>query len=1639
MNVVALLNQLKAQGVEIWVDDNKLRYRAPRDGLTPALLEQMRQCKAEILQLLRNGADHYKVYPLSYGQKALWFLHQLSPESAAYNIGLSRHIPLKIDELIGRRVLQKLMARHSILRTTYAVVDDEPFQRVHGYLEDCLEQSDASSWTEDELARRVIEAYKRPFDLECGPILRVNLFSRSEQDHVLLITLPHIAVDGWSIATLIYDLGEIFEGEVYGNEVSLPPLNRRYTDFVSWQTEMLASPEAKRHWTYWRKQLSGELSHLNLTTDRPRPPVQTNNGSSYLFSLTDDLSKKLTLLAKSGGATLYMTLLAAFQVLLHRYTGQEDVLVGSPASGRNQTEFAGVVGYFVNPIVLRADLSNNPTFKAFHSQVRGNVLDALAHQDYPFSLIVDRLQIDHDPSRSALFQAMFNYNKERQPRQLTETANGGTQDKRKYLNVAYSPMVTDEYFTTTDGEGQFDLTLEMSEVNGTLRGAVKYNVDLFEAGTIARMEGHFQILLKGIVADPGFRVSEYPILTEAERYQLIVEWNDTKADYPSDKCVHELFEEQAMRTPAATAVAFEETSVTYAELNIRADQLAAYLNENGVNAGTLVGIFMERSVEMMIGLIGILKAGGAYVPLELTYPVDRLSYVIEDTGLPVLITQSSLENRLPECEIHVLRLDHDWNQIAGAGKESKKDGSLPIVENEVRSENIAYVIYTSGSSGKPKGVEILHRGLTNVLWSMTERPGFTDQDRLLALTTLSFDIAALELFLPLIRGGTVEILPTDTARDAVRLKEELEHTDATMVQATPATWQMLRAVGWEGNGSIKILCGGDTLHKELAGDLLECGKEVWNLFGPTETTIWSSISEVQRGKQISIGRPIANTQFYVLDGNLNPVPIGVPGELYIGGDGLARGYLHLPKLTSEAFISNPFGELEGSRLYKTGDRVRYLPDGHIEYLGRLDSQVKIRGFRIELGEIEATLAELPEIQQTAVIVREDSPGDKRLVAYIAPSKERSVELAGIRNYLKRKLPDYMVPSSFVMLDTIPLTPNGKLNRKRLSRAEGGGFENAYVSPRTESEKRITAIWSDVLGIDRIGIFDNFFEIGGNSLLATQMVARLRAVLSVELPVSRVFDRPTVAGVSEAVAQDKLGPATPQEPPIQRLRRSEKTPENPSVRRRRLQEESIEEEPNTSLSQITRRYPPQDAIPLSFAQERLWFLHQLVPGNAFYNIPMSFRLQGRLNIPALGQALRELTRRHEPLRTRFETINGQPAQIIQEEIPIFPAVVDLRRLSTSDREDETQRITREESVLPFDLERDLPFRSLLLIMSETDHLLLMTMHHIALDGWSLDIFLKELSLLYRAFSMGQSSPLEKLPLRYADFALWQRQWLSGATLREHLSYWQERLRGIPQVHSLPLDKPRPNIQTYRGAHHGSTIDKETTDGLKELCRSIDATLFMALQSAFSVFVYRYSGENDVVIGTPIANRLQMEVEPLIGLFVNTLVLRTELTGNPRFMDLMKITRADTVAAYDHQYVPFELLVKELNPERSLSHNPLFQLMLILNNNEADTVSFPELKAVRLDVQYPVSKFDLSLSITEIDGELLADWEYATDLFSRSSIKRMCLAFNVLLKGIIETPYKRIDELSLLAPDDHRELLADWSDRGDSPPKHKYVVL
>ncbi|HKI72397.1 MAG TPA: amino acid adenylation domain-containing protein, partial [Verrucomicrobiae bacterium] len=1037
-------------------------------------------------------------FPVSSAQQRLWFLEQFQPGSPLYNSPIAVRMDGPLDATVLEQAINRIIRRHETLRTSFDLQNGRPVQLVAPSLTLQLPVSDLSSLPpasgEAEARRLAADEARRPFDLQRLPLLRVKLLRLSATRHVFVLTVHHIIFDGWSLGVFLRELATIYESLHAGKTAELPEPPIQYADFAVWQQEQ--SEFLDKELAFWKKQLSGRLPTLELPTDRPRPVLQTYSGAVESLALPADLRDALQALSRREGVTLFMTLLAAFQTLLHRYTAQEDVLVGSPVAGRNLTETEGLIGLFIHTLLLRGDLSGNPTFHEFLRRVREMAVDAYANEEVPFDRIVEALHPERSLSHSPLFQVMFAL--ERAP---LESVN--------WPGLKLTQLELDS------GTAKFDLTLYLVEYSTGLTARMEYNTDLFGAATIQRMLTHFKALLEGILAGPDKRLSELPLLTETERHRLLVECNRTQTDYPQEKTISALYEAQAARTPDAVAVVFGEQHLTYRELNQAANQLAHHLRKLGVQPDTLVGVCLDRSLDLVVGLLGILKAGGAYLPLDPSYPQERLAFMLEDSQAPVVVTQRRLTAALPKGRGRFVCLDSEWKLIAREDQENPGETVSP--------EDLAYVIYTSGSTGKPKGVQIPHRAVVNFLCSMRREPGLTSEDTLLAVTTLSFDIAALELFLPLSVGARVVLATREEAADGAQLAAKIADTCATVMQATPATWRLLIDSGWPGNKSLRVFCGGEALPRELANRLLERCAELWNLYGPTEATIWSAAAKIEPGNApVVIGRPIANTQFYILDRYLQPVPVGVPGELLIGGDGLARGYLNRPELTAEKFIRHPFSDTPNARAYRTGDLARRSPDGNIELLGRMDHQVKIRGFRIELGEIEAVLLQFTKVREAVVVAREDVPGDKRLVAYLTTYRQSAVSLNELRRFLREKFPDYMVPSAFVMLEQLPLTPNGKVDRRALPKPENHRLKSdtTFVAPGAGLEQDIAAVWEEVLFIKNPGVNDNFFDLGGHSLQVVQVQNKLRERLGADLPVIKLFEYPTIRSLAGCLGEKK---------------------------------------------------------------------------------------------------------------------------------------------------------------------------------------------------------------------------------------------------------------------------------------------------------------------------------------------------------------------------------------------------------------------------------------------------------------------------------------------------------------------------------------
>lgn len=1075
-----------------------------RDLLMRQLATQRREDPEVAITRQQRDPDGH---PLSFAQQRLWFLDQLTPGLTNYNVPVSMRLTGVLNVAALERSLNAIVQRHEVLRTTFKASDGSPLQVINPAMILSLPLVDLGAVPPAEREAEALRLAQvdavQPFDLAHGPVIRTTLLRLSETDHMLLLNAHHIAFDAWSLDIFLQELAAFYNTFNVGTSDEARHPRRdialdvpvQYVDFAAWQRQRLQGEYLARLLSYWEQQLAGAPPLLDLPTDRPRPAMQSYRGAAFPFQLSEGLSSSLRDLSRQQGSTLFMTLLAAFQTLLYRYSGQKDIVVGSPIANRARAELEGLIGFFVNTLVLRTHLDGNLHFDEVLQRVREVALGAYTHQDIPFEQLVEHLQPVRNLSHNPLFQVSFMF--QNLPASTVQLAD---------LTVRAQDI---DSGTTT-----FDLLLNMMDTTDGLVGTFKYSTDLFDSTTIARIAAQFERLLAGIVAQPTQCITKLPLLPEAERRDLLVSWNDTRVDFPADICIHHLVEMQVARSPDAVAVICGDAHLTYAEMDRRANQLACYLRGLGVGQETRIGLAVDRSLEMVVGLMGILKAGGAYVPLDPTYPQERLAFMCADAQMPVLVTQQALVSDLPAPGTVAVCLDSDWELIVRESEVSP--------DSSVTDMNVAYVIYTSGSTGMPKGVQIPHRAVSNFLHAMRQRPGITNRDVLLSVTTLSFDIAVLELFLPLITGARLVLVSREMAADGTQLAASMSDADATIMQATPATWRMLLEAGWPGMPDLTILCGGEALPRDLADRLRGRCKTLWNMYGPTETTIWSAVTQVESGDgTVPIGHPIVNTQVYVLTSDMQPAPIGVWGEVYIGGAGVARGYLNRAALTAEAFKPDPFSGDLGMRLYKTGDVARYRPDSRIEFLGRRDHQVKVRGFRVELGEVEATLSRHPAVRENVVVAHEDETGEKQLIGYVVLDPDQEIATADMRRFLHAHVPAYMVPSTFVVLEALPLTPNGKVDRRALPSpaTRRARLRGDIVAPSDYLETELVQIWEELLGVSPISVTDDFFDLGGHSLLAVRLVAQIRKQLGRDLPLSALFQGATIDRLARLLNQN----------------------------------------------------------------------------------------------------------------------------------------------------------------------------------------------------------------------------------------------------------------------------------------------------------------------------------------------------------------------------------------------------------------------------------------------------------------------------------------------------------------------------------------
>ncbi|HEX7186575.1 MAG TPA: amino acid adenylation domain-containing protein, partial [Thermoanaerobaculia bacterium] len=1512
---------------------------------------------------------------LSWGQRSLWFLHRLAPDSPAYNIAGAARLAGPFDREALLRALAALADRHPALRTTYAAGAEGPVQRAGERPADAVRRVDASGWSDEEVRAGLHEEAFRPIDLERGPVFRAALFERGEEAW-LVLAVHHVAADLWSLAVMTRELGAFYAG------AELPEPEARYADFVAWEERRLAGERGERLWSFWRERLAG-APPLDLPTDRPRPPVQTFRGGARSLRLPAADLEAIRNLAAVRGVTLFMALTAGFQALLSRYSGQEDFLVGTPTSGRGSERWAGVVGYFVNTVALRAGLAGDPEADELLERVRRTALDMFEHQDFPFALLAERLQPDRDPSRPHLIQAQLGLEKAPSA-ELAALPAFALQQGGATLSLGGLEL---ESVALDTPASQMDLTLLAAELEGGLSLWLQHNADLFDAATAERMLGHLGNLLRGMAADPRRRISGIEILSPAERRQIVEEWAGAASDYPRDQPVHALFEEQARRTPGKVALVFQDEETTYAELNARANQLARHLRALGVVPETPIGVALDRSPDLIASFLGILKAGGAYVPLDPAYPRERLAMMTEEVALPFLVTNGEETSRWDvSTGMRIVDLDREREAIAAG---SAADPDWPVCG----ARGLAYVMFTSGSTGRPKAVGVEHRSIVRLV----RGAGYTDfgpDQTFLQLAPNSFDAATFEIWGPLLNGGRLALFPGRVPSFA-ELGEVMARHGVTLLWITTGLFHQVVENRFEILRIPRIIMtGGEVTSPEHVNRVLReiPGARLLHCYGPTENTTFTTCQTlkepVPQGSTVPIGQAIPNSRIYLVDRSFRPVPVGVPGELVTGGDGLARGYLNRPDLTAEKFVPDPLSGEPGARLYRSGDLIRWRPDGNIEFLARVDQQVKIRGFRVEPGEVEIALARHPAVRAAAVVVAGRGSAGRRLVAYVGADGERAGLASILRAWLRERLPEPMMPAAFVILPELPLNPNGKVDRQALPDPESLEVESEtpYEAPRNPAEELIAGIWEEVLGVlgvGRVGVRDDFFALGGHSLLATRVLARLREPFGVEPPVSALFADPTVAGLAAAVeAARRAGASGPEPPPF-------------------------------------RRVPRDGSTPLSFAQERLWFLDRLTPGLPVYNVPAGVRLRGDLDADALARALSEAVRRHEALRTVFSEGPTGPVQTVQP-AELALAVSDLSSLP--DPEEAALRTAVEEAGTPFDLGAAPLLRALLLRIGPRDHLLVLTLHHIASDGWSMTVLFRELEALYAAFRDGRPSPLPELAFQYADFTVWQRAWLAGA-LEDQLAGWRAALAGAPESLDLPTDRPRPPVQRFRGLSVPVSLSAETARGLRSLARQEGATLFMALLAGFSALLARYSHQEDLVVGSPVANRNRPEIEPLIGFFVNTLPMRARLDGEPSFRELTARVRDAALAAYARQDVPFERLVEAVGARRDLSRSPLFQVMLAVEESPARAPRLAGLEAEPVAIHNGTAKFEITLHLSSSGDGLAGGMEVDSDLFDAATAERMLGHLASLLAAAAADPAAGVRELPLLGESESRQLL-EW---------------
>ena len=1495
------------------------------------LLDKLSPEKRKLLQKkLAAQKKSLNAFPLSFAQQRLWLLYQLEPDSTAYHIPAAIRMNGKLDVNALQQSFDAMLNRHEILRTRFAVINDEPMQIVMSKgTVDLLVEKVAAKNFDFQVAEKIKLENARPFDLTSGSLLRMRLYQKSEKEAVLFVLMHHIISDGWSINIFIRELSDFYNAFARNEKPSLPLLPIQYADFSAWQRKRLHGETLEAQLAYWRQKLAALPAVLELPLDHPRPAVKRSRGAQESRLFDKQLSDKLMQLANEQGVTPFIFLLTTLNVFLSRMSNQDDVAIGVPIANRTKKEMQGLIGFFVNTLVMRTIVERDTRFTQLLQQVKQTAIEAYGHQDIPFEMLVEELHPQRDMSRTPLFQVMFTYQE-------------GPLEPIRLQEISIEPV---EF---AGDAAKFDLTFGASMTPDGLFMSIEYDIDLFDADSINRMLDRLGVLLAGIADAPATVVNRLSLLPEPELQILFDAGCGNKKLFPSKDVMHRRFERLAALHPDAVALRLEAEEISYKELNERANRLAHYLIEQGVGADVLVAIYLERSTDMIVALLAVLKAGGAYLPIDTIYPEERIAFMLSDAAAPIVLTDSSLIDKLPPHNANALSLDKDF------GHWQDRPATNPDVP--VEPDNLIYVIYTSGSTGKPKGTQLTHRNVVRLMDATDDWFHFDRNDVWTLFHSFAFDFSVWEIWGALANGGRLVIVPYYVSRSPEQFYALLADEGVTVLNQTPSAFRQLisaeEALQNQRELALRfVIFGGEALELSSLAPWFERHGEkkprLINMYGITETTVHVtyrpiSWADVKNGKGSLIGEPIPDLEIYILDPDLQPTPIGVAGEICVGGEGLGRGYLKRPELSATKFIANPFSTEKDARLYRSGDLARFLADSDIEYLGRIDSQIKIRGFRIELGEIETLLNLHPAVREAVVVVHGQSEMERRIVGYVVPQTADGLKAADLKEHLRASLPEYMLPSNFVFLEKFPLTANGKLNRRALPAPDFGAAQQEFVKPKTAAEEALCGIFAQVLKIDRISATANFFDLGGHSLLATQALSHIRRDMKIDLPLRQIFETPTVADLAAAIDG--------------------------------IQDDELDAPPLVKA---------EGEKPLSFAQQRMWFLNQLDPGSAQYHIPSAVRITGDLDVAALRACLNEITRRHETLRTAFISVDGAPKLAVAAVLDVPLPVVDLTAFDEPEKESRVQQRIKEFALLPFNLAVAPLFRVELLQLNENEYVFEMVMHHIISDGWSSGVLIREIGVVYDAIKNNKPSPLPDLEIQYSDFAAWQRNWLQGEALDKQLAYWKNQLANADAELGLPTDRPRPAFQSMTGGQFTFQLPEAVYAQVLELSRNENATPFMILLAAFQLMLAQYAGKDDISVGTPIANRNRAETENLIGFFVNTIVLRTDLSNDPSFKDVLQRVKKVTLDAYAHQDVPFDRVVDAVQPQRDTSRSALFQVMFMMQNLPEQKIDLADIQLSQLNIETDISNFDFTFSLEEHEGRLFGSIEYNTDLFNRAT--------------------------------------------------------